>query len=206
MDREQSVEVLKTAFVQGRLTKDELDARVGQALASRTRAELAAVTSDLPAEPTAPHPRQPARPRPQQPRNAAVKRGARIIAAATVLTAGVWAAALASNNAALLVLLWSFTFTWIGTVLVAGAAMIDSRLQNRSGGQLPRRRHPGAGGLASRRAGPVARAGELPQADRDPRARAEAAPRRPSRPRYSVSCAAEALFRSRCRPVAGQLP
>ena len=48
MDREQSVEVLKTAFVQGRLTKDELDARVGQALASRTLAELAVLTADIP--------------------------------------------------------------------------------------------------------------------------------------------------------------
>ena len=48
VDREQSVEVLKTAFVQGRLTKDELDARVGQALASRTRAELAVLTADIP--------------------------------------------------------------------------------------------------------------------------------------------------------------
>jgi len=28
-DREQVVEVLKAAYVQGRLTKDELDARVG---------------------------------------------------------------------------------------------------------------------------------------------------------------------------------
>jgi hypothetical protein len=31
--------VLKAAFVQGRLTKDELDARVGQAFASRTYAQ-----------------------------------------------------------------------------------------------------------------------------------------------------------------------
>ena len=46
-DREQAIEVLKTAFVEDRLTKEELDARVGQALASRTHADLAAVTSDL---------------------------------------------------------------------------------------------------------------------------------------------------------------
>ncbi len=48
-DREQVVGMLKTAFVQGRLTKDELDMRVGQTLASRTYADLAAVTADLPA-------------------------------------------------------------------------------------------------------------------------------------------------------------
>jgi hypothetical protein len=48
-DREQMIDVLKIAFVEGRLTKDELDARVGRALASRTYAELAMVTADIPA-------------------------------------------------------------------------------------------------------------------------------------------------------------
>jgi hypothetical protein len=48
-DREQIIDTLKAAFVQGRLTKDEFDARIGQTLASRTYAELATVTADLPA-------------------------------------------------------------------------------------------------------------------------------------------------------------
>jgi hypothetical protein len=48
-DREHLVEVLKAAFVQGRLTKDEFDLRVGQALAARTFADLAALAADLPA-------------------------------------------------------------------------------------------------------------------------------------------------------------
>jgi hypothetical protein len=48
-DRDQVIDVLKAAFVQGRLTKDEFDARVGAALASRTYADLAAHTADLPA-------------------------------------------------------------------------------------------------------------------------------------------------------------
>lgn len=52
-DREHAIEVLKTAFAQGRLDKDELDARVGQAFASRTYAELAALTADIPAAPAA---------------------------------------------------------------------------------------------------------------------------------------------------------
>jgi hypothetical protein len=34
-DREQVIETLKDAFVAGRLTRDELDARAGQALAAR---------------------------------------------------------------------------------------------------------------------------------------------------------------------------
>jgi hypothetical protein len=48
-DREQVISTLKAAFVQGMLAKDEFDARVSQAFASRTCAELAAVTADLPA-------------------------------------------------------------------------------------------------------------------------------------------------------------
>ena len=49
-DRDQVISLLKPAFVQGRLTKDEFDLRVGQALASRTCAELAALTADIPAD------------------------------------------------------------------------------------------------------------------------------------------------------------
>jgi hypothetical protein len=48
-DREQAVDVLKAAFVQERLAKDEFDQRVGRALASRTYADLAALTADIPA-------------------------------------------------------------------------------------------------------------------------------------------------------------
>ena len=46
-DREQVIDVLKAAFVQGRLTKDELDIRAGHALTAPTRANLAALTADL---------------------------------------------------------------------------------------------------------------------------------------------------------------
>jgi DUF1707 SHOCT-like domain len=47
-DRERVIELLKAAFVEDRLDKDEFDARVGQVFASRTYAELAAVTADIP--------------------------------------------------------------------------------------------------------------------------------------------------------------
>jgi len=49
-DREQVIGTLKTAFVQGRLTEEELGARAGQAYAARTYAELAGITADLPDE------------------------------------------------------------------------------------------------------------------------------------------------------------
>jgi DUF1707 SHOCT-like domain len=51
-DRERVIEALKAAFAQGRLDTDELDDRVGRAFASRTYAELAALTADIPASPT----------------------------------------------------------------------------------------------------------------------------------------------------------
>ena len=50
-DRERAIDVLKAAFAEGRLGKDEYDERVGQAWASRTYGDLAAMTADLPAGP-----------------------------------------------------------------------------------------------------------------------------------------------------------
>src|SRR5258708_18048935 len=48
-DREQVIDTLKAAFVQGWLTKDELGARAGQVLASRPYGPLSAITADIPA-------------------------------------------------------------------------------------------------------------------------------------------------------------
>jgi hypothetical protein len=55
-DRAQVIDDLKAAYVDGLVTKDEFDTRVSQALASRTRAELALVTADLPAGQQRPKP------------------------------------------------------------------------------------------------------------------------------------------------------
>jgi len=63
--------------VQGRLDRDEFDARIGQAVASRTYGELAAVTAGIPAELTAALSRRPAaRARRRIPFNTAVTGGA----------------------------------------------------------------------------------------------------------------------------------
>jgi hypothetical protein len=60
-DRDQAASTLTAAFAQGRLTREELDLRTGQALAARTGAELAALTADLPAVLTSARPgRRPA--------------------------------------------------------------------------------------------------------------------------------------------------
>ena len=63
-DRKQVIETLKDAFVQGRLTRDELDARAGRALAARTCADLAALTADIPPAAGPARPPAPARRRP----------------------------------------------------------------------------------------------------------------------------------------------
>ena len=72
-DREQVIDALEVAFVQGRLTNDELDARAGRALVARTHAELAAVTAGIPAGPDLAQPPKPARAQPRQPGNRAAK-------------------------------------------------------------------------------------------------------------------------------------
>jgi len=65
-DLERSIAVLKTSFVEGRLTKHELDLRVEQALVSGFFAELMALTADLPVRTFGrlpAHPATPASPR-----------------------------------------------------------------------------------------------------------------------------------------------
>ena len=60
-DREQVIEVLKAAFVQDRITKDELSQRIGKVLASQTYDDLDVLTADIPAgltrapQPACPH-------------------------------------------------------------------------------------------------------------------------------------------------------
>ena len=50
-DRERTVGVLRAAFTEGRLTRDELDDRVARAYAARTYSDLWALVADLPAGP-----------------------------------------------------------------------------------------------------------------------------------------------------------
>jgi hypothetical protein len=65
-DRDRSVRVVKESFVEGRLTAEELDQRLGKVLVSRYFEELMALTADLPAGPFGrlpAHPVTPAFPR-----------------------------------------------------------------------------------------------------------------------------------------------
>ncbi|MDQ2813201.1 MAG: DUF1707 domain-containing protein [Actinomycetota bacterium] len=133
-DREQAIEVLQGAFVQGRLTKDEFDARVGQAFRSRTYAELAAVTADIPAGLT--EARAPRRPRRQASRQAIAWSTGGVIAAVVLM------AALLIGNSKLTGLA---VFTVCGAGFVAVAQMLYSRQQRRiSGSPGPGAARPGA--------------------------------------------------------------
>jgi Domain of unknown function (DUF1707) len=130
-DRERAVEALKAAFVQGRLDKREFDARVGQAFASRTYLELAAVTADIPPEPLPAKP-IPARPIPAKPQgNRGVRSGLAVIAVGTGLAAFVWAAALITDNPVAIFVALAITLAYAGTLMLAGSVMLESRPRKR---------------------------------------------------------------------------
>ena len=133
-DREQVVEILKAAFVQGRLAKDEFDLRVSQTFASRTYAEIAALTADLPAGLIrANPPRDPAPAQAQEPVSKALMWGACLIVAGGT---GSILAGLSTNTFLLLVL---GVLAILTASPVAGTLMLDSWREKRSGGQSPPR-------------------------------------------------------------------
>jgi len=159
-DREQVIGMLKVAFVQGRLTKDELDLRVGQAFTARTYAELAVVTADIPAGLTeAQPPRQPAGARGWPPLNSSAKTAVALITAATMVTVALWLIAWFAGNGALLA--GAVLATGIDLVIgcAAGATLLETREQKRSGGALPPST-PRRPGKAARIAGPDRRPGK----------------------------------------------
>jgi len=148
-DREQVIETLKAAFVQGRLDRDEFDLRVDQTFVSRTYAELAAVTADIPAGLTPAEPPVPARAQ-----DGPVLRPGPVAAAATLLYAGVWVYAILfpggpdSDANGERIMLGGLFYLIILAVCVGQAAAWGEK---RSGGQSPQRPAAGAGGQAPQR-------------------------------------------------------
>jgi hypothetical protein len=131
-DREQAISALKAAFVQERLTSDEFDARVGQALASRTRAELAAITADIPVGPVGVEPVR----RPGQP-VLGVKSGVCVTASAAVLAAVLWAATWSAGSAAAGAAALAVSGVVIFTLFVTGYQIRESRDRTRPASPLP---------------------------------------------------------------------
>ena len=133
-DREQVIGTLKAAFVQGRLTEDEYEARASQASAARTHGELAALIADIPAGSATARP----------PTVSDARMGVCvIIVAASVLGLILWWAP--DNFFAFMMFLLAAATVIVGTPITVGL-MVDARHQRRYGGQLPPRPPRSAGG------------------------------------------------------------
>ena len=126
-DREQAVDTLKTAFVEGRLTKDELDARAGYAFAARTYADLAPLTADIPARPAGAW-RQPARARAPA-ATKAVK--LRLAACAIIPLVVIVATILSDNGGVTSTILPPLIFAYLMTLLIGVSHLVDSWLRRR---------------------------------------------------------------------------
>ena len=137
--REQVIAALTAAYIQGRLTKEEFDVRVGQALAMY--AELDALTADIPATPPA------VTARAELAREAANKK---MIRQGTVGVAGltfVLVTALGAPYNPALAVIVAALLTFFVTVLTAGLlTLLSWAMDRRSGAQ-------GAGGTGG--AGPA---------------------------------------------------
>jgi hypothetical protein len=177
-DREQVIEVLKAAFVQERLDRDEFDLRVGRTLASRTYADLAALTADItPGRLTRARPPEPAR-EPANKKNKAVA----ALSCATLAYPGLLAALPPiPDGSPFAVPVMVVMFVLFGAVATGWLLLLHVWLEQRASRRSGRGVPPGAGGEASRNLAPADPAGQLPQADHGPRPGAEATPiRRPS--------------------------
>ena len=123
VEREQVIRALRAALAQGRLAEDEHDVRAAQASAVRSRAELAALTADLPADLAARLPRR---------RDAWTGVGASIAAASVLAALALWQP---DNFPA-----FALALLAAGTVILAPpitvGLMVDARHQKATGGQL----------------------------------------------------------------------
>jgi hypothetical protein len=120
--RDDAIEALKAAYVAGRLTEDEFEARVGQALAARTHADLAALTADIPAGPVAAPP-------------AGIPDGVVAGSSAAIIAAAALGGALLIGGSALI--LWAITMT--GALLFTVSVLLYARQERRSRGRRPPR-------------------------------------------------------------------
>ena len=183
-DREHVIDVLKVAFVQGRLTKGELDARVGQTFASRTYADLAALTADIPAGVAA-----------AQPPRTSAQAGVRVpgkaakpaIWAGLVLALLAVVAAIGGPGNVPERLSWLVVFALPACALpTGGLLLLHSWLDKRSRGQLPQGPPSGTGTQGSQRAAPVTGPGSPPQTGQASLHTADAAQRRLPRARPAM--------------------
>jgi hypothetical protein len=165
-DRDQVLSVLKTAFVQGMLTKHEFDERIGQAIASRTYADLAALTVDIPAGLAAAKPLS--EPQPESADKKALTAWACVTGTFTALAAVVAAAtarsAIGLANHELAVVMFVPVVAMLVGVLLVFHAWLDRRADKRTSQRMP----PRAGGDAPQRPVSADIARPLRRANRGP--------------------------------------
>ena len=166
--REQVLDALKAAFVQGRLAKDEFDLRVGQVLTAY--AELDAVTADIPARLTTAQP----------PETIRKSHNKKLIQRGTAVGAG----ASMAFTAALVTVGGSPAVAWIavpvvGTViavLLAGLLTLLSWVLEKGSSRRASQGPPAdLSGKASQRLASADSAKPAPQTSHEPRHTAEAA-------------------------------
>jgi Domain of unknown function (DUF1707) len=131
--RDLVIGTLRAAFVQGRLTEDEYDARAAQASAARSRAELAAPTADLPADLPARLPTA---------RNAWTGACVSIAAASVLAALLLWAP---DNWLAFMAFILAAITLILAPPITVGL-IVDARHQKRTGGQLGQGPAPSASG------------------------------------------------------------
>jgi len=138
------VETLKTAFVEGRLTMDELDARAGQAFAARTYADLAALTADLPAWSAGAQARQGR----HQARRPVSKRTIklRLATCASILPVVMAVVILSGNDNAASTILPPLVLVYLMALVIGVSHLVGSRLERRRSAGPERRRSAGPAG------------------------------------------------------------
>jgi len=176
--REQVLDALKAAFVQGRLAKDEFDLRVGQVLAAY--AELDAATADIPAGRITAQPPETIR---KSHNKKLIQRGIAAGAGGSVaLTATI--AVGARGNPVISVLVVGAVGVLVAGLLTVLLMLVSWVLESVASRQPSPELPPGPSGLAAQRPDdPAGPAGSSAPINHDPPHLAEAARRRPSRPR-----------------------
>jgi len=147
-DRGRVIGILKAAFVQGRLTKEEFDERVSQAFHSRTYADLAALTADLPVGLISAAP-----PRGPVPAQATPPVSKSLLWCSCAITLAAMVVVVVGIPTANVVVLTIGVLGILIAAPVAGMLILDQWHENHPGGQLPPRpaergQAPAAGRIA----------------------------------------------------------
>jgi hypothetical protein len=163
-DRERVIDTLKTAFVHGRLTRDELDTRAGQALSARTYADLAAVAADIPPAPAAARPARPPAPARRRPlARAAAKSGICLIIMATAVGAAIILPADQGGSSPWIGLMVLLAVSGLWTALgIMGYAVFTAWDERSSRRQLPPWPGPGGHALEAERSSGTGHGAALP--------------------------------------------